>query len=108
MSRSSETAILGVEVDAITAPELLVELRQRLESGKRIHVVTVNNEIIMRARRDSAYRKLINQADFRVADSAGVIWASAYLARPLHGPLKSVRRYTQALWLLVLLLVWPR
>jgi N-acetylglucosaminyldiphosphoundecaprenol N-acetyl-beta-D-mannosaminyltransferase len=100
--------ILGVEVDVISAPELMVALRQGIGRGDRQQVVTVYSEMLMRARRDAAYRHLINHATFRPADGIGVVWAAHYLGRPLRGPLKGFRAHIQALRTLLLLLVWPR
>ena len=107
-ARSAEPVdILGVNVDAVTRRELLGSLRRDLRSGRRARIVTVTNEIVMRAAGDSAYRKAVNAADYRIPDSAGTLWAATYLAKPLRGPLKRARLWTQAWWLLVWLAVWP-
>ena len=100
--------IMGVQVDAVTAPEALVGLREGLQAGKRLQVVTVNNEMIMRAQKEPAFKRVINAADLRVADAAGVVWAAKYLQQPLQGPFKGIRAHTQAFTNLVWLLVWPR
>ncbi|MDP4000481.1 MAG: WecB/TagA/CpsF family glycosyltransferase [bacterium] len=90
-------SVLGVEVDAVTAPELLVALRQAIEAGKRQQIVTVTTEMIMRSRRHPEHRRLINQADWRLADAIGVVWGASFLSRPLRGPLKTPRLYLRAL-----------
>lgn len=99
--------ILGVQVDAITKSELLTALRRDLRAGRRVRIVTVTNEIIMRAASDPAYRKIVNAADYRIPDSAGTLWAATYLAKPLRGPFQRIRLRTQACWLLLWLAVWP-
>lgn len=86
--RQSEVAVLGVPIAALTMPELLAELRERLQADSRCWVATVNNEMLVRADRDAAYRKLLMQADLRVADSAGVLWAARH-ARVGGGYLRS-------------------
>lgn len=100
--------ILGVEVDAIGVIDLLAELRADLESGKRRHVVTVNPEMVMRARHDAAFKECINAADYRVPDGNGLLWAADYLRRPLHGPLRGIRSWVKAVALLTKFLIRPR
>ncbi len=100
--------ILGVRVDALTAPEAVARIRRGIQDGKRLHVVTVNPEMIMRARHDSAYRKILNGADLCLADGMGTIWAAHYLSRPhRRGPLPALRAYGFALWWLLMLAIWP-
>ncbi|MDP9212285.1 MAG: hypothetical protein M3N59_03350, partial [bacterium] len=100
--------ILGVRVDAVTAPEAVARIRRSIQEGERLHVVTVNPEMIMRARRDSGYRKILNSADLCLADGMGTILAAHYLGRPhRRGPLPVLRAYGFALWWLVMLAVWP-
>lgn len=89
--------VLGVEVDPVTAPELLVKLREAIEQGRRQQVVTVNTEMIMSARRDLAHRKLINSADWRIPDAIGVAWGAHFLHTPVRGPLKTIRLHLRAL-----------
>lgn len=99
--------VLGVKVDAVSAPEAVVTVREGIDEGKRQQVVTVNNEMIMRAQHDLRFKEIINAAALRVPDSAGVVWAAKYLHQPLRGPFKGVRVYSQAFLNLVWLLVWP-
>lgn len=100
---SAPVDILGVEVDVITREQLLAALRRDLKAGRRVQVVTVTNEIIMRAAADPVYRKIVNAADYRIPDSVGTLWAASYLAKPLNGPFKGLRLRTQAGGLLVAL-----
>lgn len=80
----SKPRILGVEIDPLTMPELLAELRESIEAGRREWVATVNNEMLVRAHRDQHYRGLLEGATKRIADSAGVVWA-AYFNRHRGG-----------------------
>lgn len=100
--------ILGVEVDAVTAPDALVTLREGMQRGERQYVVTVNPEIITHAQNDQHYRHVLNAATVSVADGAGTVWAARYLQSPPRGVLKGPRSYIRAVRLLGLLLVRPR
>lgn len=94
------TEILGVTVDALSEAEALASIRQALDANRRLQVVTVNNEAIMLAQRDDRYRRVLNDADLRVADATGIIWAAHYLKQPKGG-------YGQAVTTLLQLLLSP-
>lgn len=97
--------ILGLEVDAITAPEALAELRQAIEQNRRAQVVTVNAEMVMRAQRDTEFQRIVNGAQLRVPDGVGLVWAADYLRRPACGAL---RAYLAGIFGLLRLAVRPR
>lgn len=100
--------IMGVEVDALTAPEVIVRLRKGLDAGRRQYVVTVNSEMIMRAQRDEEFKEIINQATLKVPDTISTVWAAKYLHAPLRGPLKTPRAGLQALRTLSQIVLQPR
>lgn len=104
----STPTVLGVAVDAITAPELLVAVRHGMQQGQRQWIVTVNAEMAVRADRDHRFAALLKRATWRVPDGIGIVWAAHYLSKPLRGPLRGVRYYLQALRHLVWLALWPR
>lgn len=54
------------------------------------HVVTLNPELLMRARRDPRFRALILAADLVVADGMGIVWAARLLGDPLPGRVAGV------------------
>ena len=60
------------------------------EEGAPRLVVTLNPEIIVRARRDEALRQALARADLTVADGVGVVWAAKRAGRPLPGRVPGV------------------
>lgn len=82
--------ILGVEIDSVTEAEALAKIREAIESGKRLQVVTVNNEMIMAAQKDAELKKIINSAGLRVPDTAGTVWASHFQAQKRGGYVRAV------------------
>ncbi|MSU76063.1 WecB/TagA/CpsF family glycosyltransferase [Patescibacteria group bacterium] len=104
----SKANILGVSVQGFQASELLNALRRDLSEGKRAQVVTMTNEMLMAARRDPEHQAVLNHAHYRIADSVGLVWASAFLAKPLMGWFKWLRAYWRAWWMLVGLLFRPK
>lgn len=69
--------VLGVGLHDVSRADLL----QRLKRGM---VVTPNVDIIMRARRDAEFRKVLQSADFSLCDSRIVQWATHFLGQPVR------------------------
>ena len=77
----NQLSILDVPVDVITMKEA-VQRVQNLYSEPGLHtVVTVNAEMVMRARHDKELHQILKQADMDVPDGAGVLWAAEQLGR---------------------------
>ena len=75
-----ETRILGVRVHAISRALTVAWIDAWLASGQSAQVVTVNPEIVMRARRDPTYGELLERTRLNVPDGAGIV-AAARLRR---------------------------
>lgn len=67
--------ILGVEVDKITQKEAIGVVLKWLKSNGRYYIVTPNVEMVILAQGDKEFRKIINQADMAIPDSARFGWA---------------------------------
>lgn len=78
--RDLQTHILGVRVHAISRALTVAWIDAWLASGSSAHVVTLNPEIVMRARRDPAYGDLLERTRLNVPDGVGII-AAARLRR---------------------------
>lgn len=78
--------VLGVGVDAVTAPQALDRAQALLAAapaGAPALVFTPNPELIMRARADRALQTVAAAADLALADGVGVVWAARHLGQPL-------------------------
>src|SRR5689334_2107256 len=76
--------ILGVRVDDVTYAEA-VALIERFVAERGPHaVVTPNPEIVMQARRDPAFRAVLNRAALAIPDGIGLLLAGRVLGRPLR------------------------
>ncbi len=81
----SET--IGTTKCDFVEPKEFYEMASRwLSSDAFHHVVTLNPEMVMRAEHDTNFRNSINEAEIRVPDGAGLVWARWYL-RSFHWPL---------------------
>ena len=76
-------SVLGVLVDSVTRQEALSRMEALIESGGPHQVATVNPEFVMGARRDPAFRKVLDEAALALPDGIGVVWASRWLGRDL-------------------------
>lgn len=74
--------MLGSPVDALSAGDALARIDGWLDDpwdGTCRHVVTLNPEYVMAARRDRAFAEAIRRADLRTADGVGVEVAARLL-----------------------------
>jgi N-acetylglucosaminyldiphosphoundecaprenol N-acetyl-beta-D-mannosaminyltransferase len=67
--------VLGVRVDVASAADIVQFMRQRLACREPAHIVTVNAEFVMIARRHQEFADVLESADLATPDSAGVLWA---------------------------------
>lgn len=76
-------SILGITVDKLTMDEAVSRCMAFISSRRPHLVVTPNAEFIHRAQEDPELAAILNEADLRVADGAGVVLASRWLGDPL-------------------------
>jgi N-acetylglucosaminyldiphosphoundecaprenol N-acetyl-beta-D-mannosaminyltransferase len=105
--------VLGVAVDHVDNEDVL----QRIDGWVREawprkcrQICTVNPEFLVDARRDVAFRRVLEEADLRVADGVGVMLAARALGAPLpervtgsDGIVRIAERAAQRGWRLFLL-----
>lgn len=76
-------SILGVNFYKSTMDEMTKLLTNSMEEKRKAFVVTANPEIVMYAREDDEYKKLLDQASYIVPDGIGVVKAAQILGDPL-------------------------
>lgn len=71
------------DIDNITFGKTLEYIQEKAQKidGKAF-VVTINTEILMIARSDPEYEKVIKSADLALAESVGVVWGGKVLGKP--------------------------
>ncbi|MEX2053770.1 MAG: WecB/TagA/CpsF family glycosyltransferase [Patescibacteria group bacterium] len=82
-SKMSKVDVLGIKVDNITMEEAVEQVMGFFSSGKPAYVVTPNSEMIIAARKDKEFTRILNQADLAVPDTVGLVWASRIWGTPL-------------------------
>lgn len=77
--------ILGVLIDDVVTEEAITLGLELLDKPGFHYVVTPNPEFILAAKKDEAFRAVLNGADLSLPDGIGVIYASKILGRSLKG-----------------------
>lgn len=77
--------ILGVQLDLVNINETVDRVSQWLRDppGGLRHVVTVNPEYVMAARRNPRFRTILRGADLALADGVGLLLAARLLGTPV-------------------------
>lgn len=71
----SRQKVLGYPVDVVDHSDAIEVLEAAWSSERRLHVVTVNSEMIVAAQRDAELDRIIRHAHLIIPDGAGVVWA---------------------------------
>lgn len=93
--------VFGVPVVLSKKQEIVEWCAGRLTEGIKTRIVTANPEILLRARRDLAFKKNISGADVITPDGAGVCWAAKFFsltAEETMGGVKILSLFAQTLW----------
>lgn len=67
--------VAGLAVDVVSEDDVLAFVRERVQLRVPAHIVTVNAEFVTRARADSAFARVLQDAPLATPDGAGVVWA---------------------------------
>ena len=74
--------ILGIEITTESRAQITAQLREWLTERTPRQIVTVNPEILVAASHSKRSRQLIDQADLRVADGAGILLVARLFRLP--------------------------
>lgn len=76
--------ILGIPIHDVTLEEAVEQAAAWVKEGNAHQMATVNPEFVMAARRDPAFRAVLEGADLCLPDGVGITLAARYLGRPLR------------------------
>lgn len=77
----NKTEILGVKIDPCTMQEVLAHLTIQINNKKQTFVVTPNPEMLLIAKKDEEFKKIMNGADLAIPDGIGLVWASRFVGK---------------------------
>ncbi len=84
MPTSPALRILGIPIHDVTLEEAVEQAAAWVKEGGAHQMATVNPEFVMAARRDPAFRAVLERADLCLPDGVGITLAARYLRRPLR------------------------
>ena len=82
--------VLGVDFDKLTMEESLDRAMENIHGGKNAMVCTPNPEIVWLARKNTALKEALAQAEFVLADGVGITLGAKILGRPLPARLPGI------------------
>ncbi|WP_256081560.1 WecB/TagA/CpsF family glycosyltransferase [Massilia sp. YIM B04103] len=80
---SGRISMMGCEIDNLTMEETLQRVEGFIRSGQPHQHVVVNVDKLVKAERDPALRRIINDCALVNVDGMPVVWASRLLGKPL-------------------------
>jgi len=75
--------VLGVGFDNVTMEEAVTRCEEMLNGNSPNLIVTPNPEIVMKAKKDLDYKKILNEASLVIPDGIGIIKGANILGTPL-------------------------
>jgi N-acetylglucosaminyldiphosphoundecaprenol N-acetyl-beta-D-mannosaminyltransferase len=90
-------AVLGHPVHPVDLDAAVALVMRAAEGATPRLVVTLNPEIVVRARSDTTLRAALERADLMVADGIGLVWAARHAGVRLPGRVPGVDLATRAL-----------
>jgi len=75
--------MMGCRIDNLSMEETLVRIEEFIRSGQPHQHVVVNVDKLVKASRDPALRRIVNECALVNADGMPVVWASRLLGKPL-------------------------
>ena len=67
--------VLGVPIDVLTEAQAIERIEWLLQSGEQHQVATPNPEIILAARSDAEFLRILRGCSLNIPDGAGIVWA---------------------------------
>jgi len=97
------TNIFETNIDCLIKDDFLRELKL---SKRALKVVKINSEFLLRAKKNEEFREVLNNADLRMADGVGVLWAAKYLSLSLKAKKLRITNFKllitiEAVWQLI-------
>jgi len=102
--------LLGIKIDAVKKEDLKKKLEQIFKSKKINYIFTPNAEFVMRAQKDSVFKKILNNGALNLADGVGILWAAKYDSLPIPNVpvLKQLFAFIVWLFSLFTIIFYPR
>lgn len=81
--RAQKITFLNAEYSNITAEKLLDSAMDDVEQRKKASMVFLNVDVVMKLEKDTYLKKIVQEADYVLADGMPLIWFSRWIGTPL-------------------------
>jgi N-acetylglucosaminyldiphosphoundecaprenol N-acetyl-beta-D-mannosaminyltransferase len=75
--------LLGIPVDAVTMDQAVGKILRFLEGHRQHQVITPNNEMLVEAARNAAFRHVLHDASLNIPDSTGLLFLAKFTKQKL-------------------------
>lgn len=82
--------MFGVDVNTDSAVDTIGRIFSRLEQGEKTFIVAINPEKLMKSRKDSELRAILNKATVGIPDGIGVVLASRLRGGEIQGRITGI------------------
>jgi N-acetylglucosaminyldiphosphoundecaprenol N-acetyl-beta-D-mannosaminyltransferase len=83
LDMKSRQQVLGYPVDVVDEAQAVCAVEAAWQSGRAMHVVTLNAEMVVAAQSDRELDRIVRRANLVVPDGAGVVWAVRLSGHPI-------------------------
>jgi N-acetylglucosaminyldiphosphoundecaprenol N-acetyl-beta-D-mannosaminyltransferase len=87
----SRIEILGVPIDCMSTREALKEIASLFTREGQCHIATPNPEMLVEAKRNPAFREVLQKTSLNLPDGVGLVWAIARRSATCSTPGTGVR-----------------
>src|SRR6266481_8342659 len=91
--KTKKIELMGVDISAGSKTQILNEIAERFDSGKKTFIVTPYSEFFVYAAKDFHFKKALSKADLSLPDGISTLWLSYYLSLPF-----STKGYFAKIW----------
>lgn len=82
--------LLGMEIDDMGVDEVLSLALKGLEAGKKTFIATPNPEMLVLAKQNTEFKDILNSADIKIPDGAGLKFGAMILGQKLKNRVTGV------------------
>jgi len=76
--------LLGVPIDPLTRIDAIVRIKNLLGAERQSHVMTPNNEMLVEATKNPAFRSVLQKSHLNLPDSMGLLFAARWTHQTLQ------------------------
>lgn len=67
--------IMDAPINAVSMDQALNIIKDKIEKKEKLHIITINAEMIMLSTTNDEFKNIINEAELLIPDGSGVVWA---------------------------------